>query len=615
LISAGEREKDSNMRFLQCAATAVVVMFSIVNHTARADQALDETFITATRTPEPADRLAASTIIIDRAAIDRKTASDVGELLAQHAGLELARNGGPGQAASLFVRGANSDHTLVLVDGVRINPGTIGGAALHNIAADSIERIEIVKGPRSALWGSDAIGGVVNIFTRATAADGVNVGLAAGRYGTRALQVDGGRALGLQGRVGFSVSRNESDGFAPLTSSRDDRGFRDTSINLSADWMPNDRLGFEARGWRSTGNNEYLDFFATPVSQDFDNQALSVAARLRPGDASDYRLGLLQMVDEIQQREADDFVRTRRSTLDLQGNWRLPNNLRLTAGAMLSRENARALSFGAAYDIDTDLRQGYLQAQYDRGRHRLAIAGAVSRHPAFGSHATWNAEYGVRVFEGTRLAVTAGTAFKAPDATDRFGFGGNPNLEPESSRQFEIGLRQSLGARQSLSLTAFRNDVDDLINYVITDFVTFDGRNQNIDRARIAGIELGYRVAGETWSVNLGATFNNPRDLDSGALLLRRARRTALLSATKTLPRWELSADARWTSKRQDFGFPAPVRLAAYTLVDLGAGFAVTPQWKLQLRLDNAFDEHYELVSGYRTPGRGLTLATRYRFR
>lgn len=603
------------MTFVQGAATAIAVSFIFSSAPGRAEQPLDETVITATRTPEKVEQLSASITIIDRAAIERRAAADAGDLLAQHAGMEIARNGGPGQLASLFTRGTNSDHTLILIDGVRINPGTAGGAALQNIATDTIERIEVVKGPRSTLWGSDAIGGVVNIFTRASAANGFNVGLASGRYGTRSLHADGGQVFGTRGRVGFSVGRNESDGFAPLTSSRDDRGFRDTSINLSGEWSPNETVSVEARGWRSFGNTEYLDFFATPVSQDFDNQALSVAARLRPNTASDYRLGLLQMVDQILQRDADDFVRTRRSTLDLQGNWRLPNDLRLTAGAMLSRENTKALSFGTAFDVDTNLRQGYLQGQYDRGRHRLALAGGLGRHPAFGSHATWNAEYGVQMFDRTRLSFTAGTAFKAPDSTDRFGFGGNPDLDPERSRQFEISVRQSLGDRQSLQVSAFRNDVDDLINYVITDFVTFDGRNQNIDRARIEGIELSYRALGETWSMNLGATFNNPRDRVSGDQLLRRARRTATLSATKTLPRWELSADARWVGERPDFGFPQPVQLAAYTLVDVQAGFAVTPQWKLQLRLDNAFDERYEMVSGYRTPGRGLTLATRYRFR
>ena len=138
-----------------------------------AQDELDETVVTATRTPVPLDAVGAPVIVITRNDIERSLASDVSELLQAHAGLEIARNGGPGQTTSLFTRGTESNHTVVLIDGVRINPGTIGGAALQNIAPESLERIEIVKGPRSSLYGTDAIGGVVQLFTRGAAKDGV----------------------------------------------------------------------------------------------------------------------------------------------------------------------------------------------------------------------------------------------------------------------------------------------------------------------------------------------------------------------------------------------------------------------------------------------------------
>jgi outer membrane cobalamin receptor len=144
-----------------------------------------EVVITATRTATPVDELAVPVIVITRAEIERSLAGDVASLLAGRPGLEIARTGGPGQPAAIFLRGTDSDHTTVLIDGVRINPGTIGGAALQNIQPESIERIEIIKGARASLYGTDAIGGVINIITRAGAAQGASLYAAAGRYGTQ----------------------------------------------------------------------------------------------------------------------------------------------------------------------------------------------------------------------------------------------------------------------------------------------------------------------------------------------------------------------------------------------------------------------------------------------
>ncbi len=603
------------MQLSKIAALVVAYAFLSPLSVAAAPEPLEETVVTATRTPEPVSSLAASVIVITREDIERSLALDIGSLLAQHAGLEVARNGGPGQAASLFVRGTNSDHTLVMIDGVRINPGTIGGAAIHNIAPDTVERVEIVKGPRSSLWGSDAIGGVVNIFTRAATAQGFGLSLAGGRYGNRSVQLDGGMRLADRGSVGFAFGQIDSDGFPPLLTSDADRGFRNRSVNLSGQYRATDQVTLNAHAWRAQGTSDYLDFFATPVSQDFRNQALGVDADIRTNGRGRYRVALLLMNDDIRQVDADDFVTTGRASVDLQGNWQLTKDLELTAGTVLSREDTESLSFGTGFDQRSNIKQAYAQGQYQHGVQRVALAVGALDHPAFGKHATWNADYGLRLGRGFTITAAAGTAFKAPDATDRFGFGANRSLRPEKSRQIELGLRQTLGAHQSWQIAAYRNDIDDLINYVVTDFITFDGRNENIDRARIDGVELSYRVGGESWRLELAAALNNPRDLTTDQVLLRRARQVISASATRQFGRVELNADVQSVGSRFDFGFPAAVRLKPYTLANVGASFAVSADWKLQLRLDNALDESYELASNYRTPGRSLMLATRYRFR
>jgi vitamin B12 transporter len=576
---------------------------------------LEETVITATRTPTVLDNLAVPVIVITREEIERSLAGDVGELLQQHAGLEIARNGGPGQTASLFIRGTNSDHAVVMIDGVRINPGTLGGAAIQNISPETIERIEIVEGPRSALYGTDAIGGVVNIFTRAGAQRGFSGVFSGGRYGTGSAQFDGGFGLGERTNVGFSVGRQQSDGFPTLDTSSMARGYSNTTANLFGEVEASDALKLRARAWRASGISEYSDFFAAPVDQDYQNSAYSLEAQLQPHEGLRSRLNLSRITDDIRQNESSDFVRTRRNALDWQSDYRLGGGHELTAGALLTRENTTALSFGTFFDVDTTIDNFYLQDHWQTGRQDALAALGYTDNQTFGHQLTWNAEYGVTLGAGTRLSAAAGTAFHAPDSTDRFGFGGNPLLKPESSRQVEVGIRQSLAAGQQVYLTAFRNNIDKLIVFVVTDPVTFDGHNENVEHTRIDGIEAGYEFRGAVWHARLGLTFQDPRDLTTGEQLLRRARHTATLSIERSAGAFGFGTDVLASGPREDVGFPATVELKGYTLVNLFARYSISPQWTVQARLDNALDQRYELANGYNSPRRGLTLATRYHFR
>ncbi len=605
------------MRFITTtrALACTVSLLPFAASPAETPERLDERVITATRTALLPEEINIPVLVIDREEIERSLITDTGDLLRRYAGLEIARNGGPGQLESLFVRGTNSDHTLVMIDGVRINPGTIGTPALQNIAPDLIERIEVVKGPRSALYGTDAIGGVVNIRTRAGARRGVSASVAGGRYGTGQGYFDGATKLGGRTTLGATVGFGRSDGFPTRTGDTVDRGYDNTSINLYGELAATDTLALRARGWHTEGNTEYSDFFLEPVDQDFRNAAYALEADYSPNERLSIRGNASWIEDDIEQNQADDFLQTRRGALDLQADLRVGARQELTFGALLTRENARSLSFGSGFDVDTDVDQFFLQDRIAAGRHDLLAAVAWTDHETFGSEVTWNAEYGVSVAAQTRLTLAAGTAFHAPDSTDRFGFGGNPDLDPESSRQFEVGLRQGFGSGHSVFASAFRNDIDDLINYVITDFATFDGRNENVESARIDGVELGYRFESTRWLLRAEASLQDPRDRDTDERLLRRARENYILAAQWRDGRVSLGADVLHAGNRYDFDFPANTRLAAYTLVNLTAGFAVSDAWSISARLDNAFDEAYELVRDFNTGGRSFLLATRFAFR
>lgn len=576
-------------------------------------ESLEPVVVTATRTDTPLSQVLAPSILVTRDQLDRFPAADVADVLRMQTGLEIARNGGPGQPASLFIRGTDSNHALVLIDGVRINPGTIGGAALENIDPASIERIEVVKGPRSAVWGTDAIGGVVNIITRRATKSGADVSLGAGRYGTRTA---GGNAalVGDAGAVAASVNWLDADGFATRRFDATDRGYRNLSATLNATSRIDD-VDLAVRGWHSEGTSEYSDFFATPVDQDYRNTSLAAEAGWQATTAWHTRLRVSNFQSRIAQNQSDDFVETRRWQADWQNDVAAGEHHLLTFGVVASWEKADTISFGSGFDASTNTKLVYLQDQIQAGRNRLLLAAGYTDHSTFGGHTTWNVEYGFALRDDVSLYAATGTAFRAPDSTDRFGFGGNPALEPERSRQYEVGLRGRIGTRQNWSIAAFRNQVTDLIQFVTVSFDPFVGENRNVERARITGVDLDWQYRGDLWLLRAGLNLQNPRDLSNDSRLLRRARRNATFAVSRQIGAGRFGIDVLAAGDRRDFGFPEPVRLGRYVLANLSAQWSFAERLTLTARVENLFDRDYELASGYNTPGRSLFASVRYSLR
>jgi vitamin B12 transporter len=434
-----------------------------------------------------------------------------------------------------------------------------------------------------------------------------------GDYDTRSASLNAGLS-GARGDASFGFSWLDSDGFPTRTGDATDRGYENSSFTAAARTdVGAVELGL--RAWHASGTSEYSDFFVTPVDQDFRNSAIALTAAFAPSGNWDSRLTVGHAVDDLEQNQSPDFLDTRRYTLDWQNDFALTERHRLTAGLLWQDEEADAESFGLPYDATTTSKQLYLQDQATFGRHRLLLAAGYTEHEVFGGHATWNAEYGIAIGERALVTVAAGTAFRAPDATDLYGFGGNPELEAEESRSYEVSYRQRLGERQSFTLTAFRNDIDELIQFVVTDFETFEGENRNVERARIDGLEAAWRYDGEAWSARASATLQDPRDEITDARLLRRARENATLAVSRRIRSHELALDLLYAGDRRDFGFPEPVTLGSYWLANLSARVAVTERWTMLARMENLFDEDYELASGFNTMGRSLFVALRHEFR
>ena len=596
---------------IRCLAIAAVsLLATAVTLADGSAPAGNHVVVTATRVPTPLDEVLAPVIVIDRATIERSVAGDATDLLRFHAGLDLGRNGGPGQTTAVFIRGAESNHTLVLVDGVRINPGTIGLAALQNLSPALIERIEIVKGPRSTLYGSDAIGGVINVITRRGARDGWAAEVGYGDYETRQASLNGGVASE-RFEFDLGIAWLDSAGFPTRTTDDTDRGYENLSANaqLRADVG---RAEVALRHWRAEGTSEYSDFFLTPVDQDFESSTSALNVAWPAGDAARAQVTATRLEDRIQQNQSPDFLRTERNSVDAQVDWQASPLHELGAGALFAREQASSESYGDRMRAETDSMHLYVQDRIDSGAHRALLALGYADHETAGDALTWNLEYGYVLRGATLLYGLAGTGFRAPDATDRYGFGGNPSLEPEQSRNVELGLRHRMSPRHSVSLAVFRNDIDDLIEFVTISYDPFEGENRNVDEARIEGIEAAYEFQDGPWRARLEAIHQDPRNRTTDTLLMRRARDSVTASVQRAIGRVALGLDLLAAGERKDFGFPSPVTLDSYVLANLSASWQVTRSLALLGRIENLFDEQYELADTFNTPDRGVYLSVRY---
>jgi len=338
---------------------------------------------------------------------------------------------------------------------------------------------------------------------------------------------------------------------------------------------------------------------------------------------------LSRIVDDLRQNQLDpyaavsagDFDYTSRDTLDWQNDVKIESaalKQTVTFGVIAYKEQTNSLSFGTAYEVDTHAQTYYLQDQLEAGKNRLLLAAGVAHYSAFGDHTTWNAEYGYAISTDTLLILSAGTAFRAPSATDRFGFGGTPDLKPESSRNFEVGLKSRLDAHQEVTFAAFQNSIDDLIVFVSDPSnLFFGGENQNVDRARIRGIEASWDVHADPWVLHAEASLQDPRDLVHDTGLLRRSKRSFTLNGGRAIGRGEIGVDLLLSGPRPDIDVVsgAPVQNGGYFLAAVYGKLNLTRAWSLSARLDNALDRRYELASGYNTAARSASIATRYSFR
>lgn len=593
-------------RFQKRALTGLLVGVSFT--TFAAEEKDGAIFVTDTRTAKTADSSLASVDVITRADIEHSQAKSVADLLAGTAGVDFSVSGGQGQQTSLFLRGMNPTHVLVLVDGQRVGSATNGAFAWQFLPLAQIERIEIVCGPRASLYGADAMGGVIQIFTRASQTPSASAEASAGTYGTRTGNVALTNVSG-DTRFTLSAGRFTTDGFDATTTANpghepDDDGHDSESLGLSIASRLSDRADVEAHLQRAQGRTNYDGsfFFGVTNQTDFVQQAASATLKLRPSDALALSLSAGNSRDDTDNFGNGVFTSTfnsDRPNASVQADFSAGTRQLLTGG--LDWYEDRVNSTTAYTQTERYNRAVFLQYQGGFGAHDLQASVRRDHNESFGGKTTGNLAWGIGAADKLNVVLSAGTAFHAPTFNDLyFPNFSNPNLMPEESQSFEAMLRAG-GPDAHLDLSVYQTNADDLI---IFDSVTFTPLNVT---ARIRGVETTLAVKQSALASKLTLSYVDPRDLNLGNYLPRRARFTGRFDLDLTqgdlmLGGSVLGQGPRFDDQRNN------VEVAGYVIANLRAEYAFAHGWFARASLDNIFDEQYETIATYNSPGRNALL-------
>lgn len=604
-------------RFKPAALCAAITLSSA---TALADTRTDEAtvVVVATRQPSRVSALAADVSVIERQEIEAAgPAATLGDLLVGVPGVELSRQGSRGASEGVFIRGANAGHTLVLVDGLRVGSATLGQASIEGLPLSQVERIEILRGPASALYGSDAIGGVIRITTRPAAdAPLLDARAGIGSHGTHEASL---AHAGRFGNVSYAIRTGESrsSGVNTITNvsspafNQDKDGYWRRHLAADVVWRPDTATEIGAHWLESAGVNKFDTSWPTATADWQTRQeisALSAHGRSRISDdwTTELRIGRGEDASttspSVNAGQTHDRFATRQDQFAWQNDLRLPLGRALIALETLREEIASTNSYTGTRRSTDSLVLGW-NGNVDAHVWQLGL-----RHDdnsQFGGKTTHSANYGHRFAPGWRVSGGVGTAFKAPTFNDLyfpntpFVGSGNPNLVPEEAKSRELALNY-VGQGGEASLTAFRNDIRNLIQWEETPAGSFFYVPTNVGAARITGLTAAGKLRLGEWILSAHTTFQSPKNRDTGEYLTRRARQFGKLMLDRSMDRWSYGIELTGSGERHDSPHfitrRNTQRMGGYGVVNLHGEYRVDNQWSLFARIDNLFDKHYELV-------------------
>ena len=609
------------------ASVLLALAASAQAQTKTGDPQLQDYVVTATRSLEPLSDLVSDMSIIDRDTISNSGATGLAELLAQVPGIEMTRTGGLGSAATVYLRGAETRFTAVFIDGVRIDSQGTGGADWEQIPLGLIDHIEILRGPAAAIYGSDAVAGVVQIFTKR--GEGpfqpwVNVGV--GSY--RGLHADAGFSGSQNGfDYALGVQHEQSKSFPALTQPGLDAskfGYinNSTTARLGYQFTPDQRLeatllaSDQTKGYVNTYDGPNYDQIGYAQTQELLNVFglnwyarwnANYSTQLSYSDSLDHNAsGPVTLAPPNDQFVADTHERNFLFLNDWkQGMHHFTLALERREDSLLNNDffgdpvlNMSRFQNGIALGYELHWQQ-----------HTLQLNARHDDYSAFGGHNTGSLAYGYAITPSWRFTASTGVAYRAPTLFQQFSSYGTPNLKPETSHNLELGLKYAQGSSR-FSVVAYDNRVTNLIQFS-PDYSCVTNCYLNLGNARMPGVTFsGERQVG---SVKLHGSLDlqNPVEVDTNTQLPRRARQHGVLGAETRLSAWALGLDAQFSGARPDV-YPVSTMLAGYTLWNAHATTALSPQWQLLLRLDNLTNKNYQLIESYATAGRTVYVGLKW---
>lgn len=585
---------------------------------------LDQIITTATRTAQPRNSIIADVSVITAEEIQRGGQTSLVELLQLQPGIEITNSGGAGTVSGIYMRGTNSNHLVVLIDGIRMSSATLGTTTFENLPITQIDKIEILRGPASSLYGQDAIGGVIQIFTKKGSGAPKFYGSAG--FGTYNTRIATGGVSGQINNTRFSlgVSATNTNSFSALNTNNpnfDDRdGYRNFSFNasLTQQLAQGHELGMQL--FNSDGNTHFdnsfnLGNFVSNLETVQQSFALTAKNQLTSNWLSSLRVGFSR--DKVKSfDEIDAFVNpfnpTKFNTEQTQINWQHDITLPLGKLTLMYDRLEDDVKSTTDYDKTNRINEGFVASYLANfNAHNVQLSLREDHNSQFGNYVTGGVGYGYRFNPNWRATASYGNAFKAPTFNDLYfpGFN-NPKLQPEKSDNFEASLRYQNDDRH-FSATIYENKIRNLIAF---DFATFS--IENLNSAKIQGLTL---TAGQQWDnfeLNANVDLQSPRDDKISNLLARRANRHGALNLGYQFGDWRFGAEAIATSKRYN-NLANTIDLAGYALLNLTTSYQINPDWRLEARANNVLDKNYVLaVDGnninYNTPSANLFINIRY---
>ncbi|WP_448761344.1 TonB-dependent receptor plug domain-containing protein [Acinetobacter tandoii] len=561
---------------------------------------LDTLVVTATRSEEKIKDVPARISIIEPQIVEQSPIAELPHLLMSDASIDMMQYGGYGQAASIFTRGTNSTHTLVLRDGVRLNTGSAGSASLAFIDTTDIKQIEVLKGPASVLYGTDAIGGVVQLVSKTPEKTGAFVTGEIGEHSTYKSVIGADLAEnGIYAQI--RGQRLESDG----TQVTD---FKDAQVNAGA----YDQKGFSAKFGiekeqyaasvdysENQGTSTYVDGINDAnwnliglknVSQDFKNEIINVKGRVNLSDNFALHARLSQFKDDLEQNDSHDAIYNTTKEAELYSKWQFSPTQNILAGVATKNVESDVLSgsgyYGVDYDKEVNSTGYFVQHQYQSEKLHTQLGVRVEDHETFGTHTVGQAAARYQILPATSIYTNIGTAFRAPTNNDLYAlsWGGNPELKPEESVSYEIGLDQQLTNHLTMGLSAYRNEVDNLITWQ-------NGKNFNVKEATFTGGEFNLDWAKDELFTNLSYAYVQPKDKKTDQDLPRRSRQSLTLTSGLQNEVYGISASLSAKSR------PKNSTISGYATVDVNAFWNVNPNVKLFTNIQNIGDVEYKTTS------------------